>query len=255
MNYKEWLKNKDLEYQNGVLHIAGANTIDLAKKYGTPVYIINETLIRERYKTLKQVLDSENKNNQIHFAVKANTSLSVLKILLSEGAGFDCSSVGELHMCLKAGAKPEQIIYTGNMFTNDDFKFAVENDVLVNLDSISQLKRLARIHDELGKEKKVISFRINPEFGAGHHAHTITAGKEIKFGILDNQVIEAYSKAKEFGFEQFGTHIHIGSGIINPHDYDKAIDKYLGINICEYKITSYRIFFVGMISKDFFSDS
>jgi len=231
MNYKEWLKNKDLEHKKGVLHIADVNTIDLAKKYGTPVYVINERLIRERYKTLKQVLDSEIKNNQIHFAVKANTSLSVLKILLSEGAGFDCSSVGEVHICLKAGAKPEQIIYTGNMFTNDDFKFAVENDVLVNLDSISQLKRLARIHDELGKEKKIISFRINPEFGAGHHAHTITAGKEIKFGILDNQVIEAYSKAKEFGFEQFGTHIHIGSGIINPHDYDKAIDKYLGIII------------------------
>ncbi len=231
MNYQEWLKNKDLEYQNGVLHIAGANTIDLAKKYGTPVYVINERLIRERYKTLKQVLDSENKNNQIHFAVKANTSLSVLKILLSEGAGFDCSSVGEVHTCLKAGAKPEHIIYTGNMFTNDDFKFAVENDVLVNLDSISQLKRLARIHDELGKEKKIISFRINPEFGAGHHVHTITAGKEIKFGILDNQVIEAYLKAKGFGFKQFGTHIHIGSGIINPYDYDKAIDKYLGIII------------------------
>ena len=231
MEYKEWLKNKDLEYQSGVLHIAGMNTIDLAKKYGTPVYIINERLIRNRYKALKKILDSENKNNQIHFAVKANTSLSMLKILLSEGAGFDCSSVGEVYTCLKAGAKSEQIIYTGNMFTNDDFKFAVEHDILVNLDSVSQLKRLARIHDELGKEKKMISFRINPEFGAGHHAHTITAGKEIKFGILDNQVIEAYSKAKEFGFKQFGTHIHIGSGIINPHDYDKAIEKYLGIII------------------------
>ncbi len=229
MSYKEWLKNKDLEYQSGVLHIAGVNTIDLAKKFGTPVYILNERLIRARYKALKDILNSENKNNQIHFAVKANTSLSILKILLSEGAGFDCSSVGEVFTCLKVGAKPEQIIYTGNMFTNDDFKFAVEHDILVNLDCVSQLKRLARIHDELGKEKKMISFRINPEFGAGHHAHTITAGKEIKFGILDNQVIEAYSKAKEYGFEQFGTHIHIGSGIIDPHDYEKAIEKYLGI--------------------------
>jgi len=231
MNYKEWLKNKDLEYQNGVLHIASMKTIDLAKKYGTPIYIINESLIRDRYNTLKKVLDSENKNNQIHFAVKANSSLSVLKILLSEGAGFDCSSLGEIYTCLKAGAKPEQIIYTGNMFTNEDFRFAVKNNILVNLDSISQLKRLVKIYDEVGKEKKVISFRINPEFGAGHHTHTITAGKEIKFGILDNQVIEAYSKSKEFGFKQFGTHIHIGSGIINPHDYDKAIDKYIGIII------------------------
>jgi len=117
------------------------------------------------------------------------------------------------------------------MFTNDDFEFAVENNILINLDSISQLKRLAKIHDELGKKKNMISFRINPEFGAGHHPHTITAGKTIKFGILDDQVIEAYSKAKEFGFKKFGTHIHIGSGIINALDFEKAIDKYISIVI------------------------
>jgi diaminopimelate decarboxylase len=105
----------------------------------------------------------------------------------------------------------------------------VENNILINLDSISQIQRLAKIYDELGKKKDLISFRINPEFGAGHHTHTITAGKEIKFGILDNQVIEAYSKAIEFGFKKFGTHIHIGSGIINANDYEKAVNKYLDI--------------------------
>jgi diaminopimelate decarboxylase len=115
------------------------------------------------------------------------------------------------------------------MFTNEDFKFAVENNILSNLDSISQLKRLSKIYDEQGKEKSLISFRINPEFGAGHHPHTITAGKEIKFGILEDQVIEAYTKAKEYGFKKFGTHIHIGSGIINAHDYNSATDKYLSI--------------------------
>lgn len=229
MDYKDWLKRKDLEYQNGVLHIANFNTLDLAKEFGTPIYIVNERLIRKRYKALKDVLDSEYSNNQIHYAVKANTSLSVLKILLSEGASFDCSSIGEIYSCFKAGAKAKQIIYTGNMFTDEDFKFAVENDVLINLDSVSQIKRLAKIYDDLSKEKGIISFRINPEFGAGHHAHTITAGKEIKFGILDHQVIEAYSKAKEFGFKEFGTHIHIGSGIINASDYEKAINKYLNI--------------------------
>ncbi|MFX1357205.1 MAG: diaminopimelate decarboxylase [Promethearchaeota archaeon] len=229
MNYKDWLKRKDLEYQNGVLHIADVNTLDLAKRFGTPVYIVNERLIRERYRALKLILNSEYHNNQIHYAVKANTNLSVLKILLSEGASFDCSSTGEIYSCLKAGAKADQIIYTGNMFTNEDFKFAVENDVLINLDSIGQIKRLAKVYDDLGKEKSIISFRINPEFGAGHHTHTITAGKEIKFGILDHQVIEAYTKAKEFGFKKFGTHIHIGSGIINVSDYEKGINKYIDI--------------------------
>jgi len=115
------------------------------------------------------------------------------------------------------------------MFTDEDFKFAVGHDILVNLDSISQLDRLVKIIDELGKEKGIISFRINPEFGAGHHPHTITAGKNIKFGILDNQAIEAYTKAINLGFKKFGIHIHIGSGIINLLDFEKAVEKFFAI--------------------------
>lgn len=229
MNYVNWLKYKDLEYRDGILYFANVNTIEIAEKFGTPIYVINEELIKDRYRKLKQVLDSEYKKNEIHFAMKANSNLSILKILDSEGASFDCTSAGEIYTCFKAGISSEKIIFTGNMFTNDDFKYALENNVHVNLDSISQLRRLAKVYDDLGKEKKIISFRINPEFGAGHHSHTITAGKTIKFGILDNQVIDAYSKATEFGFKKFGTHIHIGSGIINPYDFEKAIDKYLSI--------------------------
>ncbi len=231
MDYSKWLKNRELEYKNGVLHIAGMNTIELSEKYGTPVYIVNENLIRIRYRKLKETLDSEYENNAIHYAVKANSNLSVLKILKSEGASFDCSSVGEIYTCFKAGIKPKSIFYTGNMFTNQDFKFAVENDILINLDSISQINRLVKVYDDLGKEKKTISFRINPEFGAGHHAHTITAGKYIKFGILGHQVIEAYSKAKQLGFNKFGIHMHIGSGVLDAHDFEKATEKLLSIAI------------------------
>jgi diaminopimelate decarboxylase len=115
------------------------------------------------------------------------------------------------------------------MFTNDDLEFAVKNDILINLDSISQLDRLNRVYEKLDKDKMPLSFRINPEFGAGHHTHTITAGKDIKFGILDEQVIEAYKKAKDYGFSEFGTHIHIGSGILDPNDFKKAFDKYIDI--------------------------
>ncbi len=229
MDYEEWLKSKDLEYREGILYMTGVNTVDIAKKYGTPIYVINEDLIRKRYRTLKKVLDSEYNNNQIHFAMKANSNLSVLKILESEGAHFECTSTGEIYACFKAGISSEKIMYTGNMFTNEDFKFAVKNDILVNLDNISQLKRLVKVYDDLGKQKNLISFRINPEFGAGHSSHTITAGKNVKFGILDNQVIEAYSKAKEYGFKKFGTHIHIGSGILDPNDFDKASEKYFTI--------------------------
>lgn len=229
MKYTNWLNKKGLEYRNDVLYFAGMNTLDIAEEYGTPIYVINEQMIRERYRKLKKFLNSEYKKNQIHFAVKANSNLSFLRILNSEGASFDCTSQGEIFICFKAGVPSDKIIYTGNMFTDDDFEFAVKNDVLVNLDSLSQLKRLSDIYEKLGKDKSTISFRINPEFGAGEHVHTITAGKNIKFGILEGQAIEAYRKAKEFGFENFGIHQHIGSGIINAYDYEKPTEKYLSI--------------------------
>jgi diaminopimelate decarboxylase len=229
MESSEWLKNKELEYQDDILYFADMNTVKIAEEFGTPIYVINEQMIRERYKKLKEMLNSEYKKNRIYFAVKANSNLSVLKILNSEGSYFDCSSAGEIYTCFKAGISSEKIIYTGNMFTNSDFEFAVKNDVLINLDSISQLNRLVNAYNKLGKEKNIISLRINPVFGAGHHVHTITAGKELKFGILDDQVVEAYSKAKDMGFTKFGIHQHIGSGIINPYDFEKSAEKFLSI--------------------------
>ncbi|MBN1801768.1 MAG: diaminopimelate decarboxylase [Candidatus Lokiarchaeota archaeon] len=227
MKYEKWLKNKELEYLEDTLHFGGMNVIDLAERYGTPVYIINEQLLRKRYKELKSLLDNTYKKNEIHYAVKANSNLSVLSILNSEGASFDCSSVGEIHACFKAGIKPEKIFYTGNMFTNEDFKYAIENNVRINLDSVSQISRLARMYDGLDNKKQTFSVRFNPEFGAGHHPHTITGGRNIKFGILEEQMVEAYSLARELGFETFGTHMHIGSGIIDAQDYQKATEKYL----------------------------
>ena len=229
MKYIDWLSNKDLEYRDGILYFANLNTVEIAEKFGTPIYILNEQLIRKRYKDLKNTLNSKYKKNKIYFAVKSNTNLSTLKILLSEGSSFDCSSIGEIYACLKVGVPPDQIIYTGNMFTNYDFEYSIDKGILINLDSHSQLKRLSAIYDNKGVEKDLISFRFNPEFGAGHHSHTITAGKEIKFGILENQIEKAYSNALDLGFKRFGIHQHIGSGIINPLDFEKPAEKFLSI--------------------------
>ncbi|MFX1329168.1 MAG: diaminopimelate decarboxylase [Promethearchaeota archaeon] len=229
MNYIDWLKNKDLEYRDGYLYFANLNTIKIAEKFGTPIYVINEQMIRKRYRELKKILNSIYKKNKIYFAVKSNTNLTILKILNSEGSNYDCSSIGEIYVCLKSGISPNQIIYTGNMFTNKDFEFAIDNDILINLDSYSQLERLVKVYDRKKIEKNIISFRFNPEFGAGHHPHTITAGKHIKFGILENQIIKAYSRAKELGFKKFGIHQHIGSGIINASDYEKPVEVFTNI--------------------------
>lgn len=227
MNIIDWLSHKGLEYRDDILYFANMNTIEIAEKFKTPIYIINEQMIRKRFRELKDKLNSVYRKNRIYFAVKSNTNLAILKILSSEGSFFDCTSIGEIYSCLKSNVPPNRIIYTGNMFTNDDFEYAVKQEILVNLDSFSQLQRLANIQEKLGKEKKLISFRFNPEFGAGHHPHTITAGKKIKFGILENQVIKAYSEAKKLGFKKFGIHQHIGSGIIDAKDYEKPVEKFL----------------------------
>jgi diaminopimelate decarboxylase len=227
MDYAKWLSRKDLEYKDNQLYFSNFNVQELATKYGTPLYITSEKIIRERFNIINSVFKSVLNDYNIHYAVKANANLSVLKILDSEGSYFDCTSQGEIFSCLRAGIPSNKLIYTGNMFTNDDFKFAINNNVIINLDSLSQLYRLNQLYDDLKKEKSLISFRYNPEFGAGHHVHDITAGKEIKFGILDNQIVKAYQEAKDSGFHHYGIHIHIGSGITNVMNYQKAIEKYL----------------------------
>jgi len=229
MNYEKWLERKGLRYLNGELLFDEVNVNELIKEYDTPVYVVSERIIRERYRELKSLINSYYKKNSIHFAIKANSNLSILKILHSEGSSFDCSSVGEIHACLKVNINPNKIIYTGNMFTNDDLEFAVKNGVIINLDSLSQLYRLNKIYDKLNEDKDLISFRINPEFGAGHHSHTITAGKDVKFGLLKEQVIRAYSLAKKFGFKRFGIHQHIGSGILDVRDFELATREFLDI--------------------------
>ena len=116
MDYDLWLDRKGLTYEDGELYFAGVKCDDLANKYGTPLYVMNEEIIRKRYRELKEILNKKYQKNQIHFAVKSNSSLSMLKILQSEGSYFDCTSTGEIHICLKIGIPPDHIIYTGNMF-------------------------------------------------------------------------------------------------------------------------------------------
>ena len=225
----DWLKHKDLEYKDGVLHFGEQSTKKLAEKYGTPLYVINEVLIRSRYKNLKKLLLKRYENTRIHYAVKANTNIAVLRVLQQEGAYADCVSSGEVEIALKAGFQPDHILQTSNNWTDDELKFALDKNIMINLDAISHIKRLAKICEERDQQLPLLSFRINPTFGAGHSSHTITAGPDIKFGIFEKQVLEAYQIALDHGFTRFGAHMHIGSGVLEIEPWQKAINKYFEI--------------------------
>jgi len=154
MNYRTWLKNKDLEYKEDILYFANLNVLEIAEKFSTPIYIINEEMIRKRYQLLKDTLNSGYKKNKIYYAVKSNSNISILKILNSEGSNFDCSSVGEIYTCLKSDILPDQIIYTGNMFTNRDFEFAVERDIMKSI----QRRKISYLSDLIQNLELVIMF-------------------------------------------------------------------------------------------------
>ncbi|MBN2156885.1 MAG: diaminopimelate decarboxylase [Candidatus Lokiarchaeota archaeon] len=229
MEYLKWLKNKDLEYRDGELFFGEHCVSSLGEKFGTPTFIINESTIRKRYDELHSILKTINSNMQINFAVKANNNLHVLRLLDSLGGHFDVVSSGEAFLCKAAGIQPGKILQTSNNWTDEELEYAVKNHISINLDAPSQIHRLNNIVNKYDAEKPIVSFRVNPIFGAGHHSHTITAGEHVKFGILEDKIVEVYKQALNAGFKRLGIHIHIGSGILNAAEFEKAIQKYYNI--------------------------
>ena len=100
-------------------------------------------------------------------------------------------------------------MFTGTSVRNDELKMLADANITVNIDSQSELDRLLKI-----AVPPIISVRVNPEIGAGHHSHCITAGPDSKFGLWEEETIQAYAIAQRARVERFGIHMHIGSGIL-----------------------------------------
>jgi diaminopimelate decarboxylase len=213
-----------LENRNGTLYVDGVSATALAERFDTPLYVISEKRIRDNYNRLCNALSRNYQQIRIYYAAKANSNLSVLEILGAEGAYIDAVSPGEVALALKAGFSAERILFTGTSVRNDELKFLADSKVTVNVDSLSQLNRLLSI-----AVPSLLSVRINPEIGAGHHNHVITAGKQSKFGVWEEDALKAYSTAKKAGVERFGIHMHVGSGILDVEPYVLALEKLLNI--------------------------
>jgi diaminopimelate decarboxylase len=213
-----------LEDRKGSLFFDGFSVKELAEKYDTPLYLLSEKRIRDNYNRLHNALIRNYKHLRIYYACKANSNLTVLKILQSEGAYLDTVSPGEVFLGLSSGYTPDRILFTGTSVRDDELKFLAGANITVNVDSQSELDRLLKI-----AVPPVISVRVNPEIGAGHHSHCITAGSESKFGLWEEETIQAYAIAERARVEHFGIHMHIGSGILNIEPYSLAVEKLLSI--------------------------
>ena len=213
-----------LEERKGCLFFDGCSVKDLAQKYDTPLYVVSEKRIRDNYNRIHDALIRNYKYLRVYYAAKANSNLTILKILHSQGAYLDTVSPGEVFMGLIGGYTPDRLMFTGTSVRNDELKFLVDTNVTINVDSQSELDRLLKI-----SIPPILSVRVNPEIGAGHHSHCITAGPDSKFGLWEEEVIQAYAIAKRARVERFGIQMHIGSGILEVEPYVLAVDKLLKI--------------------------
>lgn len=197
---------RDFDSSDGVMLIGDVRVTDIADEFGTPVYVTDEARVRENYREVYKAF-SRYMETKIHYACKANSNLAILSILRQEGSGIDAVSYDEIKTCLHAGFKPEDIMFTGVNVSNEELTNIVESGVMINLDSVSEMERLADIETGLP-----VSFRITPGVGMGHSAKVTTGLKGSKFGIPMDKVVETYLRAQDLGLRPIGIHAHIGSG-------------------------------------------
>ena len=211
--------------QNGNLSIGGCDTIDLASKYGTPLYVLDEATIRTICKDYKDAFASYTKVNMM-YASKALCTMAVSKILAEEGFGFDVVSAGEIYTVYKSGADMNKVLFNGNNKTVSELTLALELGVgrfsVDNFLELSLLNELAKSADKTAD----ILLRITPGIECHTHEYIQTGHLDSKFGFDLTQVDEAveliineYSKLKLRGL-----HAHIGSQIFETQVYYDEIE-------------------------------
>ncbi|MFH1590722.1 MAG: diaminopimelate decarboxylase [archaeon] len=219
-----WKSVTQLENKDGRLIIDGCDAVELVEKHGSPLYVYSENRIRDNYRRLVAAYTKHYPKFQVYYAIKANNNPAVVRVLASEGSGADCSCVPEILIAQQAGVPNEKILYSGVYNSNEELQFAVDNDVRLNLEDVSQLDRLSSM-----KVPSFLCFRINPGMGGSGAEGLIFAGPDAKFGIIERDVEKAYAKAKELGVGRFGIHMMTGSNILSPEYFEEVVGKLLDI--------------------------
>jgi len=211
-----------IEYNNNECFIDGVPVQKIAKDFGTPCFIYSSN---EIYKNFNEINESfSNEKRKVFYSVKANPNLSILKLLADMGAGFDIVSIGELERVIKIGVSPEKIIYSGVGKSEEEIIRSIEYGIYcLNVESFSELQRIAKISEKLGKITPV-SIRVNPNIDPGSHEFISTGLESTKFGINLKNMVKAFSFANEQAFlNLIGIDYHIGSQIESLEPFQEAI--------------------------------
>jgi diaminopimelate decarboxylase len=212
---------------NGLNHleIGGCDTVDLAARFGTPLYVMDEALIRQRCRAYKASFASEYGDSAIAFASKAFIVTAMCRIIDQEGMWLDVASAGELYTAKCAGFPMDRIIFHGNFKSPEELEMAVESGVaLIAPDNLNEIELLSAIAEDAGVTQCVI-LRCNP--GVDPHTHRLisTGQEDSKFGfnIRNGSAMEAVKKTMSLpGLNLAGLHCHVGSQLLDPTPYVEA---------------------------------
>ncbi len=183
--------------------------LQIAKEYGSPVYVYDAEKITSQYKRLTKAFNSV-KNLRVNYAVKALSNISVLKLFNSVGSGLDTVSIQEVQLGLKAGFKPEDIIYTPNGVSLEEIENVAELGVQINIDNLSILEQFGSKHPKIP-----VCIRINPHVMAGGNTNISVGHIDSKFGISIHQIPLLLRIVENTNMTINGIHMHTGSDILD----------------------------------------
>ncbi len=211
-------------YRKRVLHAEDVPLSAIADAVGTPVYVYSTATLRRHFRVVTEAFGQH--PHLVCYAVKANSTLAVLKLLAEEGSGFDIVSGGELARVKAAGGAPGKTVFAGVGKTTEEMAQALDAGILFfNVESAEELEVLDAVARAKGK-RAPFAIRVNPNVDAGTHRHISTGLKTSKFGVPFEEALALYARSKRMkGLEAVGLDCHIGSQITKTAPFKAALSK------------------------------
>lgn len=215
-------------YREGQLFCESIPVAQLAAEFGTPLWVYSKAKFLHEYRAIRDAFAAV--EPVLCYSVKANSNLSLLKLLNEAGSSFDVVSGGELYRVKEAGADTTRVVFAGVGKTNDEIRFGLESNILMfNVESEAELDAISAVAASMNRIAPV-ALRLNPDIDAKTHAKTTTGKKGNKFGMDIERGAQLADKVlADPHLELRGIHMHLGSPILTTEPYEAAAKKALAI--------------------------
>ena len=214
----------EFTYKRNELYCESVPIKRLAEKYGTPLYVYSRKTFLDHYRKTRAAF--KDVDPLVCYSVKANSNLSILRMLVKAGAGLDIVSGGELYRALRAGVSPRKIVYASVGKTEQEIELAIRKNILLfNVESVPELALINQVAERSGRRQQV-AIRVNPDVKPKTHRYTTTGQGENKFGIDIDTVKKIFLNRWQYEhLDISGIHVHIGSQIVDARPFVRAIEK------------------------------